>query len=103
MPAYPDETLRALADPERLAIAGFLARRSATAEELAAELGLKLDRVHKHLVRHSPVRVVPVREDRRTYRLQPEGLREAAEVAGPPRDPGLARGAMDEDEETVLR
>src|SRR3954467_14282805 len=122
MPAYTDEILRALADPERLAIAGFLARRSptggelggrarphprprrsATAEELAAELGLKLDRVHKHLVRLSAVRVVAVEDDRHTYRLQPEVLREAAEAVAPPRDPGRALGAVDDDEETVLR
>jgi hypothetical protein len=103
MPAYTDEILRALADPERLSITGFLARRPATAEELASELALKLDRVHKHLVRLSAVRVVAVEDDRRTYRLQPEVLREAAEDVGPPRDPGLALGAMDDDEETVLR
>jgi len=103
MPAYTDEILRALADPERLAIAGFLARRPATAEELATELDLRPDRVRKHLVRLSAVRVVTVEEDRRTYRLQPEVLREAAEDVGPPRDPGLALGAVDDDEETVLR
>jgi hypothetical protein len=102
MPAYTDEILRALADPERLAIAGFLARRPATAEELATELGIKPERVRRHLVRLSAVRVVAV-DDRHTYRLQPDVLREAAEDVGPPRDPGLALGAVDEDEETVLR
>jgi|SRR5438477_3536666 len=103
MPAHTDEILRALADPERLAIAGFLARRPATAEELAGELDLKPDRVRKHLVRLMAVRVVAVDEDRHTYRLRPDVLREAAEDVGPPRDPGLALGAVDEDEETVLR
>src|SRR4051812_48836312 len=103
MPAYTDEILRGLADPERLAIAGFLARRAATAGELATELRLRADRVRKHLVRLSAVRVVSVDEDRRTYRLEPDVLREAAEDVGPPRDPGLALGAVDEDEETVLR
>jgi hypothetical protein len=101
--AYTDEILRALADPERLAIAGSLARRPATMDELAAQLGLRPDRVRKHLVRLAAVRVVSVDEDRRTYRLRPEVLREAAQDAGPPRDPGLALGAIDDDEETVLR
>src|SRR3954451_1196004 len=103
MPAYTDEILRALADPERLAIAGFLARRPATAEELASELDLKPDRVRKHLVRRGAVRVVAVDEDRHRYRLKREVLREAAEDVGPPRDPGLALGAVDDDEESVLR
>jgi hypothetical protein len=103
MPAYTDEMLRALADPERLAIGGVLARRPATAEDLASELGLHLDRVHKHLVRLSAVRVIAVDDDRRTYRLQPDVLRQAAEDVGPPREPGLALGAVDDDEETVLR
>ena len=35
MPETPDAILRALADPERLAIAGHLARSSATAAALA--------------------------------------------------------------------
>src|SRR5436190_5595812 len=103
MPAYTDEILRALADPERPSIAGCLARGPATADAIASELDLRPDRVRKHLVRLSAVRVVAVEGDRRTYRLQPNVLREAAEDVGPPRDPGLALGAVDEDEETVLR
>jgi DNA-binding transcriptional ArsR family regulator len=35
MPETPDDILRALADPERLAIAGHLARSNATAGDLA--------------------------------------------------------------------
>jgi hypothetical protein len=101
--AYTDEILRALADPERLSIAGVLARGPATVDELAAAAELKPERVRKHLVRLTAVRVVAVDEDRRTYRLQPEVLREAAQDAGPPRDPGLALGAIDDDEEAVLR
>jgi hypothetical protein len=101
--AYTDEILRALADPERLAIAGALARRPATVDELAEALEMKPERVRKHVVRLSAVRVVSVDEDRRTYRLRPEVLREAAQDAGPARDPGLALGAVDDDEESVLR
>jgi hypothetical protein len=99
---YTDEILRALADPERLAIAGRLARGPSTADQLVEELDLRPDRVRKHLVRLAAVRVVSVDDDRRTHRLQPEVLREAAQDAGPPRDPGIALGAIDEDEESVL-
>jgi DNA-binding transcriptional ArsR family regulator len=35
MPETPDDILRALADPDRLAIAGHLARSNATAAALA--------------------------------------------------------------------
>ncbi|MDP9296174.1 MAG: DUF2087 domain-containing protein [Actinomycetota bacterium] len=101
--AYTDEILRALADPERLAIAGSLARGPGTVDELAAQLELRPERVRKHLVRLAAVRVVSVDEDRRTHRLRPGVLREAAQDAGPPRDPGLALGAIDGDEEAVLR
>src|SRR5438309_2115457 len=70
MPAHTDEILRALADPERLAIAGFLARRPATAEELAGELDLKPDRVRKHLVRLMAVALGAVDEDEETVLRQ---------------------------------
>jgi hypothetical protein len=103
MAETPDEILRALADPERLAIAGTLARTSTTAAELAAELGLPLARVRKHLTRLTATGVVRLGEDRRTYRLDPETLRWAAEQVGPPREAGLALGAADESEEAVLR
>ena len=39
MAETPDEILRALADPERLAIAGALAQRSRTADALASTSG----------------------------------------------------------------
>ena len=42
-------------------------------------------------------------DDRRTYRLDAESLKQAALDVGPPRDAGLALGAADEDEKAVLR
>ena len=51
MAETPDEILRALADPERLAIAGVLAREAHTATALAESLGLAVGRVRKHLNR----------------------------------------------------
>ena len=47
--------------------------------------------------------VAAVAEDRRTYRLDVETLRQAAEIVGPPRDAGLALGAATEDEEQILK
>jgi hypothetical protein len=99
----PEELLRVLADPERLAIAGRLARDGLTAQELATRLELPLRRVRRHLTRLSGVGLAVVDRDRRTYRLQTETLREAARAVGPPREPGLALGAVFEEEETVLR
>jgi hypothetical protein len=95
--------LRALADPTRLSVAGILARGPATAALVAKELGLRTDAVQRHLTRLARVGIVAVEADRRTYRLQAEGLREAAAAAGPVREPGLALGAADEEEESVLR
>jgi hypothetical protein len=66
-------------------------------------LGERTDAVQRHLTRLARVGIVAVEADRRTYRLQAEGLREAAAVAGPVREPGLALGAADEEEESVLR
>ena len=103
MAETPDEILRALADPERLAIAGALAQRSRTAAALAADLELPLTRVRKHLNRLTTTGVARLESDRRTYRLDPETLRWAAEQVGPPRDAGLALGAANDDEESVLR
>jgi hypothetical protein len=103
MAETPDEILRALADPERLTIAGALARRSRTASALAKDLDLGLPRVRKHLNRLTTTGVVRLEPDRRTYRLDTETLRWAAEQVGPPRDAGLALGAANDDEETVLR
>ena len=103
MAETPDEILRALADPERLAIAGALARAERTSAELAADLEMPVSRVRKHLNRLTSTGVVRLGENRRTYRLDAETLRWAAEQVGPPRDIGLTLGAANEDEETVLR
>ncbi len=103
MAETPDEILRALADPERLAIAGMLASVEATSSELAERLGLPVARVRRHLNRLTSTGVARLGDDRRTYRLDPETLRWAAEQVGPPREAGLALGAANEDEEAVLR
>jgi hypothetical protein len=99
----PDDVLRALADPERLSIAGLLARGPRTARTLAEELGLPLARLRKHLNRLTTAGVVRLEPDRRTYRLDLETLRRVAEAVGPPREAGLALGAASENEESVLR
>src|SRR6266516_3286496 len=99
----PDEILRALAEPERLAVAGALARGPRTAAELAGDLGLPEQRVHRHLGRLTSIGVATIDPDRRTYRLRPDTLREAARAVGPSRDPGLALGSVSEEEEAVLR
>ena len=95
--------MRVLADPERLAIAGSLATQPATAAELSERLDLPAHRIRRHLARLTAAKIVAADSDRRTYRLQVESLREAAKEAGPPRDPGLALGAIYEEEESVLR
>jgi hypothetical protein len=103
MPENPDDILRALADPERLSIAGLLARNDRSPGHLAADLDLSLSRVRKHLNRLAAAGVVRVNDDRHTYRLDPETLRWAAEQVGPPREAGMALGAADGSEEAVLR
>src|SRR6266511_2630630 len=103
LPATPEELFRALADPERLAVAGALAGQPMTANALAARLDLPIQRVRQHLSRLNGTGLVDVEADRRTYRLLPEALREAARRIGPPRDAGLALGAVFEEEEAVLR
>lgn len=103
MAETPDDILRALADPERLAIAGSLAVGPRGADELAASLGLSIARVRRHLNRLASAGVVRPQEGRRTYRLDPGTLRAAAEEVGPPRGTGLALAAANEDEEAVLR
>ena len=103
MAETPDEILRALADPQRLAIAGMLAGGDRSADELASAIGVTIARVHKHLNRLTATGVARVNDDRHTYRLDPETLRWAAEQVGPPREAGLALGAATDDEETVLR
>jgi hypothetical protein len=99
----PEEILRSLADPERLAIAGLLARGPRTASEVAAELGMQVGRVRKHLSRLGQSGVAGVGPDRRTWSLRPDTLRRAAQEVGPPREAGLALGARDEEEDAVLR
>jgi biotin operon repressor len=103
MAETPDEILRALADPERLAIAGALAREPHTAAALAETLEMAITRVRKHLNRLTTTGVVRLEPDRRTYRLDPETLRWAAGQVGPPREAGMALGAANDDEESVLR
>lgn len=103
MAETPDDILRSLADPERLAIAGRLARGDASAGDLSETLDLPIARIRKHLNRLGAAGVVRLGDDRRTYRLDPGTLRWAAEQVGPPRGTGMALGAADEDEEAVLR
>jgi len=103
MPETPDDILRALADPERLQIAGSLAHMEATARDLAEALGLPVARIRKHLNRLAAAGVVRPSEDRTTYRLDAGTLRWAAEQVGPTRDAGLALAAANDDEESVLR
>jgi hypothetical protein len=103
MAETPDEILRALADPQRLAIAGMLAGGDRAADQLAAAAGITVARAHKHLNRLTATGIVRVNDDRHTYRLDPETLRWAAEQVGPPREAGLALGAATDDEESVLR
>lgn len=99
----PEELLRALADPERLSIAGVLARGPGTANAIAQELHIPLQRTRRHLSRLTAVGLARVDADRRTYRLERESLRNAAKEVGPSREAGLALGAVYEEEESVLR
>jgi hypothetical protein len=99
----PDDIVRALADPERLAIAGLLARRPGAYDDIREELDLPVKRLRSHLTRLTSAGVLTLDADRRTYRLDVDVLRNAAELVGPPRDAGLALGAATEDEEHVLR
>jgi hypothetical protein len=103
MAEMPDDILRALADPERLTIAGHLARSDAASAELADALDLPVPRLRRHLNRLVAAGIVRMKDDRRTYRLDVETLRRAAEQVGPPRDAGLALGVASGEEEAVLR
>jgi hypothetical protein len=103
MTEHPDDILRALADPERLRIAGALAAGDAAAAALAETLQLPLARVRRHLTRLAAAGVARLQPDKRTYRLDAATLRWAAEQVGPPRGAGIALGAANEDEEAVLR
>src|SRR3954447_5534991 len=91
----PDDILRALADPERVAIAGILARVDRTADELAGDLGIEARRVMAQLGKLTSAGVVAVADDRRTYRLDVGTLRQAPEIVGPPREGGVRAGAAD--------
>ena len=104
MPESPDDILRALADPERLAIAGLLARGARTADDArGGRSSWHPNACGRHLGKLTAAGIARVGEDRRTYRLDPETLRRAAELVGPPREAGLALGAANDDEEQVLR
>jgi hypothetical protein len=103
MAETPHEILRALADPERLRMAGMLAAADASPTELADALHIPAAHVRKHLNRLTAAGVVRLNDDRRSYRLDAETLRWAAEQVGPTRETGLALGAATEDEEAVLR
>jgi hypothetical protein len=102
-PVTAEDLLHALADPERLAVAGALALGPKTAEELAAACSLPVARARRHLTRLTSAGIALVDDDRRTYRLAVDALRGAAREAAPSRDPGMALGAVDDAEETVLR
>ncbi|TMK84707.1 MAG: DUF2087 domain-containing protein [Actinobacteria bacterium] len=99
----PEELLRALADPERLSVAGALARGPRTVKALADDTGLPVARVRRHLSRLAAAGLARPQADRRTYALETQALRTAALEASPPREAGLALGAVDEEEEAVLR
>jgi hypothetical protein len=101
--AVPEDLLRVLADPERLAVAGALASGPKTAGELSDAMGIPIHRVRRDLARLSAVGLARPAGDRRTYRLDPETLRRAAADVGPSREAGLALGAVDEEEEAILR
>jgi hypothetical protein len=74
-----------------------------TAKALADGLDLTIQKVRRHLTRLTGTGLVQAEADRRTYRLVPEALREAAREIGPSRGTGMALGAVDDEEETVLR
>jgi hypothetical protein len=100
--AAPEEVLRALADPERLAVAGALALRDRTAGELAEDLGVPLARIRRHLAKLTGAGIAAVQSDRRTYRLVAELLRQAARQIAPPRESGLPVGVLSDDEVAIL-
>jgi hypothetical protein len=102
-PVAADDSLRALAHPERLAVAGALALGPRTAEELAATCSVPVAKARRHVARLTSAGLVTVDDDRRTYRLDAGALRSVARDAAPSRDPGLALGAVDDAEEAVLR
>jgi biotin operon repressor len=84
-------------------VAGLLARGPRSVAEVATALDLSEQRVRRHLNRLVAAGIAEVEPDRRSYRLATEALRQAAREAGPARDPGLALGAVFDEEERVLR
>lgn len=102
-PITAEDVLRALADPERLAVAGALALGPRTAERIAEGTSIPAARARRHLARLASAGIALVDPDRRTYRLAAGALREAARATTPPRDPGMALGAVDDTEEAILR
>jgi DNA-binding transcriptional ArsR family regulator len=99
MTEHPDDIIRALADPERLRIAGALAAGDAAAKALSETLELPLARVRRHLTRLAAAGVARLQPDHRTYRLDRETLRWAAEQVGPPpRGGGAPANALNADE-----
>ena len=72
------ETLKALAEPNRLQIVELLLKGPRPVGELVNELGLRQPQVSKHLRVLSEAGLVGVRVDaqRRIYALQPEPLKE---------------------------
>jgi hypothetical protein len=84
-------------------VAGALARGPMTAQALSDRLAVPIHKIRRHLTRLTGTGLVQAEPDRRTYRLVPEALRDAAREIGPPRDVGLPLGAVFDEEETVLR
>lgn len=103
MAGTPEELLRILADPERLAVAGALASQPRTVSDLAHVVRLPTHRVRRHLGRLAAAGIAEAGSDRKTYRLVAYTLRDAAREVGPDREPGLALGAVYKGEEAVLR
>ena len=85
--ATPDELLRTLADPGRLAVAGLIAAAPRTVADLAGVLAERPNRVRRHLSRLAHSGIVRVDEDRRTYRLDASG------GSGPRRARSALRGS----------
>jgi hypothetical protein len=101
--ATPEEILRALADPDRLAIVGALAGGERSLHDLTRLSSLSAHRARRHLGRLSSVGLVRVNPDRHTYRLDVEVLRAAAREVGPTREPGVPLGTVFDEDAAVLR
>jgi hypothetical protein len=97
------EVVRVVAEPERLAILGALVEEPRSPAQLARHLKIPVQRIRRHMSRLAAVGLAAPGGDRRTYHFIPGTLREMARELGPPRDAGLALGAVYEGEEAVLR